>query len=50
MSVEAGRNWCEKATGEYTYKVEDFARLVKKYLDKKESNHHIVFLFDEIVP
>lgn len=48
MSVEAGRNWCEKATGEYTYKVEDFARLVKKYLDKKESNHHIVFLIDEI--
>ena len=48
MSEEAGRNWCEKATGEYTYKVEDFARLVKKYLDKKESNHHIVFLIDEI--
>ena len=48
MSIEAGRNWCEKATGEYTYKVEDFARLVKKYLDKKESNHHIVFLIDEI--
>ena len=48
MSVEAGRNFCEKATSEYTYKVEDFARLVKKYLDKKESNHHIVFLIDEI--
>ena len=48
MSEEAGRNWCEKATGEYTYKVEDFARLVKKYLDKKESNHHVVFLIDEI--
>lgn len=27
MSIEAGRNWCEKATGEYTYKVEDFASL-----------------------
>lgn len=48
MSVEAGRNWCEKATGEYAYKVEDFAKLVKKYLDKKENNHHIVFLIDEI--
>ena len=48
MSIEAGRNWCEKATGEYAYKVEDFARLVKKYLDKKEGNHHIVFLIDEI--
>ncbi len=48
MSVEAGRNWCEKATGEYTYKVEDFAKLVKEYLDKKGNNHHIVFLIDEI--
>lgn len=48
MSTEAARNWCEKATGDYKYKSEDFAKLVKKYLDKKESNHHIVFLIDEI--
>ena len=48
MSTEAARNWCEKATGDYKYKSENFAKLVKKYLDKKESNHHIVFLIDEI--
>ena len=48
MSEEAGRNWCEKATGEYKYKVEDFAQLVKKYIDKKGNNHHVVFLIDEI--
>lgn len=48
MSIEAGRNWCEKATGDYGYKVEDFARLVKKYLDQKGNDHHIVFLIDEI--
>ena len=48
MSEEAGRNWCEKTTGDYKYKVENFAQLVKKYLDKKENNHHIVFLIDEI--
>lgn len=48
MSVEAGRNWCEKATGDYKYRVEDFVKLVKKYLDSKENNHHIVFLIDEI--
>lgn len=48
MSVEAGRNWCEKATGDYKYKVEDFAVLVKKYLDRKGNNQHIVFLIDEI--
>lgn len=49
MSEEAGRNWCEKATGEYKYKVEDFAALVKKYLERKKGNNqHIVFLIDEI--
>ena len=48
MSIEAGRNWCEKATGDYKYKVEDFATLVRKYLEKKGKNHHIVFLIDEI--
>ena len=48
MSIEAGRNWCEKATGDYKYKIEDFAKSVKKYLDKQGSNHHIVFLIDEI--
>lgn len=48
MSIESGRNWCEKATGDYKYKVENFAQLVKKYLDKKEKNHHIAFLIDEI--
>ncbi len=48
MSVEAGRNWCEKATGDYKYKVEEFAALVRKYLEKKDNNHHIVFLIDEI--
>lgn len=48
MSEEAGRNWCEKAIGEYPYKVETFAKLVKEYLDRKEPNRHIVFLIDEI--
>lgn len=48
MSEDAGRNLCEKAVGEYPYKVESFAKLVKEYLDKRGNNHHIVFLIDEI--
>ena len=48
MSEEAGRNWCEKATGDYKYKVEDFAALVKKYIERKGNNHHVAFLIDEI--
>ncbi len=48
MSIEAGRNWCEKTTYEYPYKVQDFAELVKDYLKRKGSKQHIVFLIDEI--
>ena len=35
MSVEAGRNWCEKATENYSISIERFAELVKKYIDSK---------------
>ena len=48
MSVEAARNWCEKATGHYDISIEDFAKLVKRYIDRKGNNHHVVFLVDEI--
>lgn len=48
MSVEAARNWCEKASGSYYISIEDFAKMVKRYLDRKGSNHHIAFLVDEI--
>ena len=48
MSEEAARNWCEKATEPYAISIERFAELVKKYIDKKGHNHHVVFLVDEI--
>ncbi len=48
MSEEAARNWCEKATGQYDISIEDFAVLVKKYIERKGNNHHVVFLVDEI--
>lgn len=48
LSESAARSWCESAMGEYTYRIEDFVSLVKKYLDKKPSNHHVVFLIDEV--
>ena len=48
MSEEAARNWCEKASGEYYISIEDFARMVQKYIEKKGGNHHVVFLVDEI--
>ena len=48
MSEPAARNWCEKAMEPYQISIEDFAKRVKAYLDKKGSNHHVVFLVDEI--
>ena len=48
MSVEAARNWCEKASGNYNISIEDFAKMVKRYIDSKGSNHHVAFLVDEI--
>lgn len=48
MSEAAARNICEKATRPYSITIEEFAALVKKYLDRKGNNHHIVFLVDEI--
>ena len=48
MSEEAARNWCERSTTEYSISIERFADMVKKYIDKKGNNHHVVFLVDEI--
>lgn len=48
MSEDAARNWCEKATEPYQFSIERFAELVKKYIDEKGDNHHVVFLVDEI--
>lgn len=48
MSVDAARNWCEKASGAYHISIEDFAKLVKRYIDRKGNNHHVAFLVDEI--
>ena len=48
MSEAAARNWCEKAVEPYTISIEDFAKRVKAYIDRKGNNHHVVFLVDEI--
>ena len=48
MSEQAARNWCEKAAEPYRISIEDFARRVKAYIDRKGNNHHVVFLVDEV--
>lgn len=48
MSEAAARNWCEKAAEPYKISIEDFAKRVKVYIDRKGNNHHVAFLVDEI--
>lgn len=48
MSESAARNWCEKAIEPYQISIENFAKMVKEYLEHKGRNHHLVFLVDEI--
>jgi len=48
MSNEAARNWCEKISTPYSISNEDFAHLVKKYLDRKGKNRRIIFMVDEM--
>ncbi len=48
MSEAAARNWCEKAAEPYQISIEDFAKRVKAYIDRKGNNYHVVFLADEI--
>ncbi|MDY0234735.1 MAG: BREX system P-loop protein BrxC [Gudongella sp.] len=48
MSEEAGRNWCEKATEPYIFSIDRFSEMVKKYIDNKGKNHHLVFMVDEM--
>ena len=48
MREEAARNWCEKAAEPYSISIERFADLVRRYIEKKGNNHHVVFLVDEI--
>lgn len=48
MSEKAAWNWCDAAIGDYQISIEDFAKRVKSYIERKGNNHHVVFLADEI--
>lgn len=48
MSEKAAWNWCDASIGDYQISIEDFAKRVKSYIDRKGNNHHVVFLVDEI--
>jgi hypothetical protein len=48
MSIEAARNWYNKAEENYSLSVEKFANKVKEYIESKGREHHVIFLVDEM--
>ncbi|MEY8001067.1 BREX system P-loop protein BrxC [Clostridium sp. Mt-5] len=48
MSCESARNWFREGEKNYSLSVEKFAGRVKKYIESKGENYHLVFLVDEI--
>lgn len=49
MSEDAARNFCNMASDpNYRISIEEFAKMVKSYLDAKDKKQHIIFFVDEI--
>lgn len=48
MSEESARSWCDRVGEEYSISTEDFAKLVRKYIESKGNDHHVVFCVDEV--
>lgn len=48
MSEESARSWCDRVGEEYSISTEDFAKLVRKHIESKGNDHHVVFCVDEV--
>ena len=48
MSEESARSWCDRVGEEYSISTEDFAKLVRKHIESKGNDHHVVFCLDEV--
>ena len=48
QSEKAAEEWFDKAEGDQGITIQNFAKRVKEYLDRKGKDHRIVFLVDEV--
>ena len=48
MSEDAAKNWADNAEKSYSLSIDKFPEYVKTYCSRKGSNHHVLFLVDEI--
>lgn len=47
-SLEAAADWFDKSEASYSLSVERFAKQVKEYLERKGSDHRVIFIVDEV--
>ncbi len=48
MTEESASNWFDKAREDYRINIENFAKLLREYLETKPTGHRIIFLVDEV--
>ena len=48
MTKEETGHWIDTTKGEYFISIENFAKMVNRYIENKGNNHHVVFFVDEI--
>jgi hypothetical protein len=48
QSKESAEDWFEKAENTLSLTIENFAKRVKEYLDRKGKDHRVIFLVDEV--
>ncbi len=48
MSIEAARNWYQKAEANYAISIDSFALKVQEYIESHGGDHYVIFLADEV--
>ncbi|WP_313369371.1 BREX system P-loop protein BrxC [Achromobacter animicus] len=48
MSYESAAAWFDNARDNYKINIENFAKLLREYLDTKPAGHRVIFLVDEV--
>ena len=48
MDESSAKDWLEISKKDYSISIEDFAKMINKYIKLKGNNHHVIFFVDEV--
>ena len=48
MDESSAKDWLEVSKRDYSISIENFAKMVNKYIKLKGNNHHVIFFVDEV--